>query len=81
MGNKWPWVAWRSETEVDKAKEASQANSVDRIFQKWLTESCLEPDRNSEFQLAVMTTLGFCSLQRTTTAKYNAVSTLNDFRL
>ena len=29
MRSKWCWTTWRSGTEVNKANEASQANSVD----------------------------------------------------
>ena len=67
MRSKWPWVAWKSGTEADKAKEESQANSVDRFLQKRLTEFFLEPDRCNEVQLAAV--------------KLIADFTLNDFKL
>ena len=77
MRSKWPWVAWRRETEVDKAKEVSQANSVDRILQKQSTENSSEPDRCSEFHLAATTMHGFMLAA----VNFIAKSTLYDSRL
>ena len=77
MRSKWCWPTWKSGTEADKKKEASQGDSVDRIAQNRSIENILEPDRCSENPLVATTRHRF----ELAAANFIANTTLSDSRL
>ena len=75
--SKWRWTIWKSGTEANKTKEASQGDSFDRIAQNRSTENIPKPDRCSENPLAAAIRHGF----KLAAVNFIADMTLSDSRL